>query len=118
MEPGGWDGILHFVGGDAGIGSPAPVPSQGSGGSSADLPMPRYRVAVMRDGAKCWLPWMRGQVDEGGSDDCFADERARVRAARQRGRPAWGKWEHDDDDGGAGNDVDQLDMIELTICTM
>jgi len=29
--------------------------------------------------------------------------------------PAWGKWEHDDDDGGAGNDVDQLDMIELTI---
>lgn len=29
--------------------------------------------------------------------------------------PAWGKYEHDDDDGGAGNDRDQLDMIELTI---
>ena len=29
--------------------------------------------------------------------------------------PAWGKWEHDDDDGGAGNDVDQVDMIEPTI---
>ena len=28
----------------------------------------------------------------------------------------WGKWETDDDDGGAGNDADQLDMIELTIC--
>ena len=28
----------------------------------------------MRGGAKCWLPWMRGQVDEGGSDDCFAGE--------------------------------------------
>ena len=27
----------------------------------------------------------------------------------------WGKWEHDDDDGGAGNDSDQLDMIEVTI---
>ena len=29
--------------------------------------------------------------------------------------PAWGKWEHDDDDGGAGDDADQVDMIELTI---
>ena len=29
--------------------------------------------------------------------------------------PAWGKYEHDDDDGDAGNDADQLDMIELTI---
>lgn len=29
--------------------------------------------------------------------------------------PAWGKWEHDDDDGGAGNDRDWVDMIELTI---
>ena len=29
--------------------------------------------------------------------------------------PGWGKWEHDDDDGGAGNDADQLEMIELTI---
>jgi hypothetical protein len=30
--------------------------------------------------------------------------------------PAWGKWETDNDDGGAGNDGDQVDMIELTIC--
>lgn len=29
--------------------------------------------------------------------------------------PAWGKWELDDDDGGAGNDCDQIDMVELTI---
>ena len=29
--------------------------------------------------------------------------------------PEWGKWEYDDDDGGAGNDVNQLDLIELTI---
>ena len=26
-----------------------------------------------------------------------------------------GKWELDDEDGGAGNDRDQVDMIELTI---
>ena len=29
--------------------------------------------------------------------------------------PAWGKWELDDEDGDAGNDADQIDMIELTI---
>ena len=28
---------------------------------------------------------------------------------------SWGKWEYDDDDGGAGNDRDQIDMVELTI---
>jgi hypothetical protein len=28
------------------------------------------------------------------------------------------KWEYDDDDDGAGNDVDQIDMVELTICAM
>ena len=27
----------------------------------------------------------------------------------------WGKWEYDDDDDGAGNDRDQIDMVELTI---
>jgi hypothetical protein len=26
------------------------------------------------------------------------------------------KWETDDDDDGAGNDRDQIDMIALTIC--
>ena len=31
------------------------------------------------------------------------------------GAPDWGKWETDDDDGGAGNDRDQIDMVELTI---
>jgi hypothetical protein len=30
--------------------------------------------------------------------------------------PDWGKWEYDDDDDGAGNDCDQVDMVELTIC--
>ena len=30
--------------------------------------------------------------------------------------PDWGKWEFDDDDDGAGNDCDQIDMVELTIC--
>ena len=30
--------------------------------------------------------------------------------------PAWGEWETDDDDEGAGNDRDQVVMIELTIC--
>ena len=29
--------------------------------------------------------------------------------------PGWGKWEIDDEDDGAGNDCDQVDMIELTI---
>ena len=28
----------------------------------------------------------------------------------------WGKWEYDDDGGGAGNDRDQLGMVEGTIC--
>ena len=29
--------------------------------------------------------------------------------------PDWSKWEFDDDDDGAGNDCDQIDMVELTI---
>lgn len=30
--------------------------------------------------------------------------------------PGWGKWEHDDEDGGAGKDADSpLDMVQLTI---
>jgi len=154
-----WDGILHFVGdGDSGS-APMPAPAE----PSADLPMPRFRVAIVRDGAKCWLPWMRGLVDEGGSDDTFAGvprcgivdvefeggslgpngwftknikgdkligltvyydtphpEETGYYQAMYRvhwlGRnPDWGKYEYDDDDGGAGNDADQLDMIELTI---
>ena len=29
--------------------------------------------------------------------------------------PSWGKREIDDEDGGAGNDCDQIDMIEVAI---
>ena len=29
--------------------------------------------------------------------------------------PGWGKWETDEDDGGAGSDRDPVDMVELTI---
>ena len=154
-----WDGILHFVGdGDPGV-APAPEPAE----PSANLPMPRFRVAIVRDGAKCWLPWMRGLVDEGGSDDTFAGVpgcgivdvefeggslgpngwftknmdgdklfgltvyydtphpeetgyyQAKYRVHWLGSNPGWGKYEYDDDDGGAGNDRDQLDMIELTI---
>lgn len=31
-------------------------------------------------------------------------------------RPAWGKWEIDEWDDGAGNDRDQVDMVQVTIC--
>ena len=125
--------------------------------------MPRYRVAIMKNGKKTWLPFMCGMVDEGGSDDSFAgvpgcgivdvefdmatlgpqgwfeknmsggkligltvyydtEDPAstgwwycKYRCHWMGGQPAWGKWELDDEDGGAGNDVDQIDMIELTI---
>ena len=30
-------------------------------------------------------------------------------------KPAWGKWEYDDEDGGAGNDKDPIDMFRLTL---
>ena len=117
----------------------------------------------MRNGAKEWLPWMRGLVDEGGSDDTYAGEpgfgivdvefdggslgpngwftknmkgdkligltvyydtpspsetgyyQEKYRVRWLSDPPEWGKYEHDDDDGGAGNDRDQLDLIELTI---
>ena len=64
---GGWDGILHFVGGGAGAGGSGPRPAD-----AAKAPMPKYRVAVMRDGRKAWLPWMAGMRDSGGSGDTFA----------------------------------------------
>jgi len=157
-----WDGILHYVGGSIEGDTPAVAPSSG-GSSDYDLPMPRFRVAIMRGGKKAWLPWMRGMVDEGGSDDAFAGipgcgivdvefeggslgpggwftkqmkgnkligltvfydtpnpgvtgyYEALYRVHWLSNPPAWGKYEHDDDDGGAGDDVHQLDMIELTI---
>ena len=156
-----WDGILHFVGdGEAVPSAPSGGSGSEAGGVPADLPMPRYRVAIMRNE---WLPWMRGKVDEGGSDDTFAGEpgcgivdvefdggslgpngwfsknmdgdkligitvyydtprpsetgyyQAKYRAHWLSDPPAWGKYEYDDDDGGAGDDAHQLDMIELTI---
>lgn len=71
-----WDGILHYNGkadGGAVSGGSSSGSSAGSGGSgSAELPMPRYRVAITRNGKKTWLPWMRGLVDEGGSADTYA----------------------------------------------
>ena len=122
-------------------------------------------LARVRGGSKCWLPWMRGLVDEGGSDDTFAGVpgcgivdvefeggslgpngwftknmdgdkligltvyydtphpeetgyyQAMYRVHWLGSNPDWGKYEYDDDDGGAGNDCDQLDMIELTIAS-
>jgi len=67
---GGWDGILHFVGDEAGAGGGSGRSTGSSGsGKGPQPPMPRYRVAVKRGGKKAWLPWMRGMVDEGGSSD-------------------------------------------------
>lgn len=158
-----FDCILHFVGGDPGAAPSRENVAPDVPDSTQDLPMPRFRVAVMRDGAKEWLPWMLGTHDEGGSSDTFAGEpgcgivdiefeggslgpegwftknmrgdkligitvfydtphpertgcyEALYRAHWLSDPPAWGKYEHDDDDGGAGDDVHQLDMIELTI---
>ena len=33
----------------------------------------------------------------------------------QGDKPSWGKWEYDDEDGGAGNDKDPIDMFKLTL---
>ena len=158
-----WDGILHFVGDGGAFEAPASEPVASSG-PSEDLPMPRYRVAVMMEDEKTWLDWMCGMscecghcgdtyggipgvgiVDiefDGGSlgpngwftknmkgdkligltvyyDTPNPDDTGYYQAMYRvhwMGRNAdWGKWEHDDDDGGAGNDSDQLDMIEVTI---
>ena len=68
-----WDGILHYVGGSMDGSSPSSALASGES-SGDDLPMPRYRVAIMRGGVKTWLPWMRGMIDEGASSDTFAGE--------------------------------------------
>ena len=85
--------------------------------------MPRYRVAVMLDGKRTWLEWCEGLYCTDGCGDTFAGiegigivDVAYYRCHWMGANPAWGKWETDDDDGGAGNDRDQVDMIELTIC--
>ena len=156
---GGWDGILHFVGTDAGTGGTGPRPAV-----AAKPPMPKYRVAVMRDGKKTWLPWMVGMRDSSGSGDTFAGiagepivdvrfaegtlglkgwfeknmkggrligltvfydspepkktgyYKAMYRVHWLGAKPGWGRWELDDDGGGAGNDRDPVDMVEVTIC--
>ncbi|MDY5372035.1 MAG: hypothetical protein SPG36_06205 [Eggerthellaceae bacterium] len=69
-----WDGILHYVGdGLANAGSPA---GGGSGGNQAavsgGVPMPKYRVAVVRNGRKEWLEWCEGLRCEDGCGDDFA----------------------------------------------
>ena len=159
-----WNAILHFVGGDAGASSSSSAkPSSGFSAGMADLPMPRYRAAIMQGGKKVWLDWMEGMVDTGGSGDTYAGipgcgivdvefeggtlgpngwftkqmsgdrligltvyydtpspgstgyYAAKYRTHWLGASPGWGKWEYDDDDGGAGNDRDQIDMIEMTI---
>lgn len=127
------------------------------------LPIPRFRVAIIRNGQTEWLDWMTGMYDDSGSDDTFAgipgdgivdvefDEvtlgpngwyktniqegkvvgltvyydtpnpeetgyfKAMYRVHWMGDNPAWGEYEYDDEDGGAGNDADQIDMIELTL---
>lgn len=159
---GSWDGILHYNHRADG-GENFPSGGDLSSGGGTEPPMPRYRVAIMENGKKTWLPWMRGMVDEGGSNDSFAGEPgsgivdvefdeatlgpqgwfeknmcngaligltvyydtpdpgvtgwwyAKYRVHWLGDEPGWGKWEIDDEDGGAGNDCDQVDMIELTI---
>ena len=159
-----WDCVLHYTGLADGAGSGSSSgPSVPSGGSGAESVMPRYRVAIMENGSKTWLPWMRGMTDEGGSDDTFAGVpgcgivdvefdmatlgpagwfeknmsggkligltvyydtadpaatgwwAAKYRVHWLGANPDWGKWEIDDEDGGAGNDCDQIDMVELTL---
>lgn len=127
------------------------------------LPIPCFRVAVMRDDEVEWLEWMAGMYDSSGSDDTFAgiqgegivdvefDEdtlgpngwyetnvqegkvvgltvyydtpdpeetgyfKAMYRVHWMGDNPAWSEFKYDDEDGGAGNDADQIDMIELTL---
>ena len=157
-----WDGILHYEGGADGEGAGSGV-SGGSGASAPDLPIPRYRAAIMLNGEKTWLDWMEGLRDTGGSADSYAGipgceivdfeidpeslgpggwyennmkdgkligltvyystpdpgstgyYAASYRVHWLGTSPGWGKWETDDDDGGAGNDRDPVDMVELTI---
>ncbi len=139
------------------------VPGGSSGNASGNLPMPRYRAAIMRGGEKVWLNWCEGLYCTDGCGDTFAGIEgvgivdveidpasigggwyvksivdgkliglrvyyltpdsastgyyaAYYRVHWMGAKPAWGKWETDDDDDGAGNDRDLIDMIELTIC--
>ena len=76
--------------------------------------MPRYRAAVMVDGKKTWLDWMEGLYRTDGCGDTFTGIEG-VGIVDFEIEPGWGKWEIDDEDGGAGNDCDQVDMVELMI---
>ncbi len=53
-----WDGILHYIGGDASAPESAPT-------------LPRYRARTAEDG---WLPWMSGLESSDGSGEDFAGE--------------------------------------------
>lgn len=66
-----WDGILHYNGGADG-GEASPAAPAGSGAGGGNLPMPRYRAAVMVDGKKTWLDWMEGLYCTDGCGDTFA----------------------------------------------
>lgn len=59
-------------------------------------------------------PWIgNNDTPDPGSTGYYA---AYYRVHWMGDEPDWGKWEYDDDDDGAGNDSDQVDMVELTIC--
>lgn len=60
-----WDGILHYIGGEATL---APAPSSPSQ-PSINLPSPRYRVYTYEDG---WLEWMNGFECADGCGDDYA----------------------------------------------
>lgn len=64
-----WGGILHYLGGADGGETVTPAPS---GGSSGNLPMPRYRAAVMRGGEEVWLDWCEGLYCTDRCSDTFA----------------------------------------------
>lgn len=129
---------------------------------TANMPMPRYRAAIMQEDEKVWLDWCEGLYSTDDSGDTYAgiegvgivdfeieegslgggwyennivDDKligltvyyetpnpdstgyfaARYRVHWMGEEPAWSKWETDDRDGGAGNNRDQIDMVEITI---
>lgn len=57
-----------MVGGSSGMASGGTVPSA----TPEALPIPKYRVAVMRGGRKQWLEWCEGLSCEDGCGDDFA----------------------------------------------
>lgn len=70
-----WDGILHYVGGDAAAPESAPT-------------LPRYRVRTADDG---WLPWMSGLESSDGSGEDFAGEMGHAIVDFEWDGPGWFK---------------------------